>query len=187
MARGGMAAVVTAALLGAAVGELAVADGIRALKRWPGTVAATKLNVRSGPGQNYEIVNTLEQGDEVIVVEQVRGWVRLEREFDSWIHRRFVSLPENFMEPLFGDAENEFLDWAGGTGYFQEISVEASGRVAVILMPELYADPAAAREAAQAAACAYREQVGPDGAASVVIWAQQGPAAGLVDEVACPD
>ena len=185
----GIVVLLAAGLLGGIVEYAAAAEEIRATKRWPGTIEARTLNVRSGPGQNYEIVDTLSRGDEVIVVEQMRNWVRLEREgeVEGWVYRQFVHLPENFMQPLFSDAENAFLDWASAIGLFHEISVEADGRIAVILKPELYQDPAAAREAGVAAACAYREHIADAGAVTVVIWAEQGPATGFFGEVSCPN
>ena len=183
----GVAALLVAGFLGSAAEKLAAAEDIRAIKRWPGTIEATKLNVRSGPGQEYDTIESLNLGDEVIVVDQVGAWVRLEREGEGWVSRRFVRLPENFMQPLFGDGENAFIDWASATGQFREISVEANGRIAVILMAELYTDPTAAREAGEAAACAYGEHVAAASPVSVVIWAEQGPAAGIFGEVSCPE
>lgn len=46
-------------------------DGDTGSKTASGTVTATQLNVRSGPGTNYEVVKSLTQGANVQVLEQI--------------------------------------------------------------------------------------------------------------------
>ncbi len=64
-------------LLAVTIENSAATEEIRAIKRWPGTIEATRLNVRSGHVQNYDIVYALNRCDEFVVVDQVLGWVRL--------------------------------------------------------------------------------------------------------------
>ena len=113
---------------------------IRAPKVWQATVNASKLNVRGGPGDGFKVVETLELGANVGVVGQSGTWVRLDRPDEAWVARNFLKLPSDFLTPLFRDADNAFLDWAAATGNFEELSVEAEGRLSVILTAALYAD-----------------------------------------------
>lgn len=160
-------------------------DVIRMPKSWPALVAANKLNVRGGPGDNYKVVETLELGATVNVIGQSGTWIRLDRPVEAWVARVFLKLPPDFLTPLFDEADNAFLDWAAGTGLFEEVSVEGDGRLAVVMSPSLYGDRAKLEQVARDAACMFRERTKYAGAVSLTVWAQGGPAAGLVHQVQC--
>lgn len=49
--------------------------------------AITGLNVRSGAGTNYEIVSTIEEGDEVTILETRNGWGRTS---DGWVSLNYI-------------------------------------------------------------------------------------------------
>jgi uncharacterized protein YgiM (DUF1202 family) len=60
-------------------------------------VTATRLNVRTGPGTEYELVGALIQGEQVRVIEESNGW-KLVRpdgdELEGWVAGEYLqSLP----------------------------------------------------------------------------------------------
>ena len=184
--------IVFAAALVVAGGPLLAADAIdkdgpiRAPKSWLATVAASKLNVRSGPGDGFKVVETLELGATVGVIGQSGTWIRLDRPGEAWAARVFLKLPNDFLTPLFKDADNAFLDWAAATGNFEELSVEAEGRLSVILVRPLYADLDKLEKVARDTACAFRDRTTYPGVVQLTVWAPEGPSAGLVRQVRCP-
>lgn len=59
-------------------------------------VVATRLNVRAGPGTEYEIVGALIQGEQVRVIEESNGW-KLVRpdgdELEGWVAGEYLQPP----------------------------------------------------------------------------------------------
>jgi N-acetylmuramoyl-L-alanine amidase len=54
-------------------------------------VAATKLNIRSGPGVNEEkVAKPLLQGKSVTVVEKAGEWIKVKTEIEGWVNSKFV-------------------------------------------------------------------------------------------------
>lgn len=183
-----LALAVTEAMAADAFDKVAVgkSEPIRAPKVWMATVNANKLNVRSGPGDGFKVVETLELGASVGVVGQSGTWVKLDRPVEAWVARMFLKLPSDFLSPLFRDADNAFLDWAAATGNFEELSVEAEGRLSVILARPLYADMDKLEKIARDTACAFRDRTTYPGVVQLTVWAADGPSAGLVRQVNCP-
>ncbi len=153
---------------------------------WQGVITARSLNVREGPGENYEIVDKLKRGAKVEAVDAIGTWVRLNVEGEAWVSKRFVKLPEDFMAPAFSDEENAFLDWAAARGDLEEISVDGDGRISVVLNPEQGDDPAVAAEIARDVGCGYREQLAYEPVVTVTVWPEAGPAEGWVAQASCP-
>lgn len=55
-------------------------------------VGASTLNVRSGPGQEFEAVGRLRRGAPVAVSEQQDGWAKVEADAASgWVASRYLS------------------------------------------------------------------------------------------------
>lgn len=48
------------------------------------TVTSKKLNVRSGPGENYSVVGELQKGDAVKTVHEKSGWMQIEAPTNSF-------------------------------------------------------------------------------------------------------
>ena len=70
-------------------------------------VIAEKLNVRSGPGKNYEIINTLKYGNVVKVQSKVKYWTEiLYKDIENdilikgWVYTRYL---EKFDIELLND------------------------------------------------------------------------------------
>lgn len=184
--------VVTAIRWTVVVGALWVAalSGVHAQQRevqeiWTGTITARSLNVRSGPGEGYEIIAKLRRGDEVDAVDQVGRWVRLDGEEQAWVHRSFVKLPKSFLAPAFSEGENAFLDWAAERGDLAEISVESTGRISMVLAEGRSHDTEAIEAIAREVGCAYRERAEHAGRVTVTVWPADGPANGWLLQATC--
>ncbi len=171
----------------AVLADAALGQEVRRVRGlWPAEVKARSLNVRGGPGENFDIVDKVGRGETIIVVDQVGRWVRLHRDEEAWVHRRFISLPDDFMVPAFSAEENAFLEWAGAREDLEEVSVDGDGRLSIVLADETPAMLAKAGEVAQAVGCAYREQVGYEEPVTVTVWPVAGPSAGWIEQATCP-
>ena len=42
------------------------------------TVSANSLNVRSGPGTDFDVIDSVKKGDQVIGLREDSGWVQVE-------------------------------------------------------------------------------------------------------------
>lgn len=54
-----------------------------------GTVSADVLNVRSGPGASYRVLDTLKKGVPVIVYERNAGWCRIDLN-EKWVSATYI-------------------------------------------------------------------------------------------------
>ena len=54
-----------------------------------GTVKASALNVRSGPGTNYKLVGSLWFGEKVIILENRGGWYRIN---EGWVKADYIKI-----------------------------------------------------------------------------------------------
>ncbi|MHA1566486.1 MAG: SH3 domain-containing protein [Alphaproteobacteria bacterium] len=167
-------------------GQSLAQEPLRVRGIWQGVITARSLNVRGGPGENYDIVSKLKRGAKVEAVDAIGRWVRLNMEGEAWVHRRFVKLPEDFMAPAFSDAENAFLDWAAARGDLEEVSVDDDGRISVVLTAEQGDDAAVAATIARDVGCGYREQLAYELPVTVTVWPEAGPAEGWVAQASCP-
>ncbi len=178
--------IAAAALMLAVAAAVHLAEAQERPQSWTATVTARLLNVRAGPGEGYEIVDSLERGEKVEVHDQDGRWIRLLRDDEAWVYRAFVRLPKDFMAPLFSQAQNAFLEWAAQTGDLQEISVDGEGKLSVILAAALYEEPERIKGIAREIACAYRTRLKLDTPILVTVWSEHGPAAGWVMQARCP-
>ena len=53
-----------------------------------GSVNTSGLNVRTGPGTQYDILGQLAEGDPVLIFEEQGNWVRIEP--GGWVHAAFI-------------------------------------------------------------------------------------------------
>lgn len=170
-------------------------EELTATRSWQGSVRVRTLNVRGGPGEGHDIVAKLERGDKVTAVEQTGRWVRIvglkeegagpgSPDIDAWVHRSFVNLPQDFLAPMFGDAENDFVDWAAERGDLAELSIESDERLSVILADAT--DKSRAELIAFEIGCAYREQLDITESVTVTVWTDAGVSAGWLAQVSCP-
>ena len=54
-----------------------------------GTITASELNIRSGPGTNYKKTGTVKKGDKVVILEKSGNWGRTK---DGWVSLKYVKL-----------------------------------------------------------------------------------------------
>lgn len=170
---------------GAAIGDDEIA-GERQPESWAGTIGARSLNLRAGPGEGFPIVGTLKRGDAIVAIDEAGRWVRLEAsgETEVWAHRSFVNLPDDFMAPALGDAENAFIDWAAARGDLEEFSIDSSRRLSIVLAAP--AVEATAVAVAREIGCAWRERMQMDEKVTVTVWPTGGPLGGWVAQATCP-
>ncbi len=61
--------------------------------RFEVTITARSLNVRSGPGTDFDILASVKQGDQVLGLREDSGWVQIELNDGTigWVSNRYVS------------------------------------------------------------------------------------------------
>lgn len=167
-------------------GSAGIADEPK--RSWEATISARTLNVRAGPGEGHPIVSKLKRGDKARAFDEDGRWIHI-RGFDDtdamgWVHRSFVRLPKEFMAPAFGEAENDFLEWASQRGDLSEVSIEVDDRISIILGPGVAAERADA--IARDVACTWRELLDPKVDVTATVWPDTGTGAGWVTQTRCP-
>ena len=62
-----------------------------------GTVTASSLNVRSGPGTNYHILTTVKKHDKVNILQSSNGWYKIETTSgkQGWASSSYISISNN--------------------------------------------------------------------------------------------
>jgi hypothetical protein len=160
--------------------------GERQPDRWEGVVTARSLNVRAGPGEGYPIVGKLKRGERIVAVDEAGRWVKLDGigDAEAWAYRAFVRLPDDFMAPALGDAENEFIDWAASRGDLAEFSIDGSRRLSIVLATP--GDAAMAQQVAYEIGCEWRARMDLDEKVTATVWPAEGPLAGWVAQATCP-
>jgi uncharacterized protein YgiM (DUF1202 family) len=58
-----------------------------------GVITTNDLNVRSGPGVKFEILEKLKKGSEVTVLEESKGFLRIS-DGDQWVSKQYVKKTE---------------------------------------------------------------------------------------------
>ncbi|MCY1719281.1 SH3 domain-containing protein [Prolixibacteraceae bacterium Z1-6] len=56
-----------------------------------GKITANVLNIRTGPGTNNNVVDTLTRGSEIIIEEERNGWYKLNLE-EKWVSKTYVDV-----------------------------------------------------------------------------------------------
>ncbi|HCW03587.1 MAG TPA: hypothetical protein DGK91_03005 [Clostridium sp.] len=66
-----------------------------------GTVTASKLNVRTGPGTNYDSFHTLWQGNVITVIGESNGWykIQLSNGKTGWVSSTYLKLGSSVTTP----------------------------------------------------------------------------------------
>ncbi len=79
-----------------------------------GTVQPAKLNVRSGPSQNYSVVCVVNQGDSIALRGEFNEWLKIAPPAGSqvWISEDYIEIleapkPEPVVEPVVAEPEPE--------------------------------------------------------------------------------
>ena len=168
-------------------------------RQWEGRVLAKSLNVRSGPGEGYQIVGKLLKGQKITAVDRNGRWIKINRLDNNqsirkpnkgsllqevWVHRAYVWLPKDFLLPAFGRAENKFIDWAIARGDLYEISIKGSDRLSILLAERINKErgPKIAYEVG----CAYKDQLNLEKKITVTVWCEKGTGKSWIAQITCP-
>lgn len=77
-------------------------------------VANTPVNVRTGPGTQYRVVDTLHRGERVNVVSQRAGWCRVTKSGpDGWVSCRYLSNDHRPRPPMHPRPPRPPHHWGG--------------------------------------------------------------------------
>ncbi|MFR6068290.1 MAG: SH3 domain-containing protein [Clostridium perfringens] len=77
------------------------------------------LNVRKGPGTNYDSIGQLHQGDKVSIVAKNGEWYKIKYGSGyGYIHSNFINIV------LDEDINKKILKFAGNTGFFENMNLE---------------------------------------------------------------
>jgi len=84
-------------------------------------VLAETLNVRAGPGTNFEIIDKLKKGDSYLIDKIDGKWVQLAWPIEAWVYKGLVKIEEQTasLDQLQIDFQNWLLD-----KYYRVRSVE---------------------------------------------------------------
>lgn len=103
---------------------------------------ANDVYIRSGRGQGYYHCGKLNQGDKVVVVEEISGWAKILPlpEHYSWIHKNYVKIdPKN---PRIGTVTGDGVRVWAGSDFIEPIRSSSlqtrlnSGEIVELLEPE---------------------------------------------------
>lgn len=77
------------------------------------------LNVRKGPGTNYDSIGQVYQGDKVSIVAKNGTWYKIEYGSGyGYVHSNFINIV------LDEDINKKILKFAGNTGFFENMNLE---------------------------------------------------------------
>jgi hypothetical protein len=72
-------------------------------------VLSNTLNVRSGPGKQYEVIDKLKKGD-IYLVERIEGnWVQLAWPVEAWVYKGLVKIEKT--SASFDQLQIDFQNW----------------------------------------------------------------------------
>ncbi|MFA5087453.1 MAG: SH3 domain-containing protein [Candidatus Omnitrophota bacterium] len=73
-----------------------------------GEITAKKVNVRAGQNENFEKINTLPAGEEVVVVDKSYSWykIKLPLGSDAYVHSSYIKLLSNDIGEVRGNRVN---------------------------------------------------------------------------------
>ena len=150
-----------------------------------GEVTARSLNIRSGPGTRYAVINSVKRGTKLPIDKVVGLWVKIKWQDEAWVLRRYIKLPKQFQVDKELAKQDAFLDWAAGSGHVEELSIEGPGRISVVLVSARYGDRGRLLGAARKIACGYRDKLGYAGEITVTVWTAPGPGRREVARTGC--
>lgn len=70
----------------------------------------TFLNVRKGPGTNYDSVGKLHQGDEVSIEAKHGDWYKISSPIAGYVHKDFIKIKSGGKDPIVGVQEKKVID-----------------------------------------------------------------------------
>jgi hypothetical protein len=120
-------------------------------------VIAETLNVRSGPGTNFEIIDKLNKGDSYLIDKIEGKWVQLAWPIEAWVYRGLVRIEEEHasLDELQIDFQNWLLD-----KYYRIRSIEFKSDWQIWLKLREYPSKRTLKKMAKDIALEYKKQTG---------------------------
>ena len=120
-------------------------------------VIAETLNVRSGPGTKFEIIDKLKKGDSYLIDKIEGGWVQLAWPVEAWVFKGLVKIEESTasLDQLQIDFQNWLLD-----KYYRIMSIEFKSDWQIWLKLREYPSRRTLMQMAKEIALEYKKQTG---------------------------
>lgn len=136
-------------------------------------VIAKILNVRSGPGTKFEIIDKLKKGDSYLIDKIEGQWVQLAWPIEAWVYKGLVRIEEEHasLDELQIDFQNWLLD-----KYYRIMSIEFKSDWQIWLKLREYPSRKTLTKMAREIALEYKKQTGYSSRAVVVTILKRGRA-----------
>jgi len=120
-------------------------------------VIAEILNVRSGPGTKFEIIDKLKKGDSYLIDKVEGSWVQLAWPIEAWVYKGLVKIEDRTasLEELQIDFQNWLLD-----KYYRIQSIEFKSDWQIWLKLREYPSRSTLKKMAKEIALEYKKQTG---------------------------
>jgi len=120
-------------------------------------VVAEILNVRSGPGTKFEVIDQLHRGDSYLIEKVEGSWVQLAWPIEAWVYKGLIKIEDRTasLEELQIDFQNWLLD-----KYYRIQSIEFKSDWQIWLKLREYPSRSTLRKMAQEIALEYKKQTG---------------------------
>ena len=120
-------------------------------------VIAETLNVRSGPGTKFEIIDKLKKGDSYLIDKIEGNWVQLAWPIEAWVFKGLVKIEEQHasLDELQVDFQNWLLD-----KYYRIRSIEFKSDWQIWLKLREYPSRKTLKKMAKEIALEYKKQTG---------------------------
>ena len=129
----------------------------RAIYAQRAVVLSNTLNVRSGPGKNFEVIDKLKKGDSYLIDNIEGNWVQLAWPVEAWVYKGLVKIEEQTasLEQLQIDFQNWLLD-----KYYRIRSIEFKSDWQIWLKLREYPSRKTLKKMAKEIALEYKKQTG---------------------------
>jgi hypothetical protein len=120
-------------------------------------VLSNTLNVRSGPGTDFEVIDKLKKGDSYLIDKIEGNWVQLAWPVEAWVYKKLVRIKESgaSFEQLQIDFQNWLLD-----KYYRIRSIEFKSEWQIWLKLREYPSRRTLQKMAKEIALEYKKQTG---------------------------
>lgn len=120
-------------------------------------VLSNTLNVRSGPGKQFEVIDKLEKGDSYLIDKIEGNWVQLAWPVEAWVYKGLVKIEDQTasLEQLQIDFQNWLLD-----KYYRIRSIEFKSDWQIWLKLREYPSRKTLKKMAKEIALEYKKQTG---------------------------
>lgn len=120
-------------------------------------VLSNTLNVRSGPGKQYEVIDKLKKGD-VYLIDKIEGnWVQLAWPVEAWVYKGLVKIEKTHAS--FDQLQIDFQNWLLDK-YLRIKSIEFKSDWQIWLKLREYPSTRTLRKMAKEIAMEYKKQTG---------------------------